>query len=232
MRAAAERRSGSGGLGTTPSTARNSSEAIPLASSGYRITRYLSRSPMPTKRSVRRMASCRSCAFALLDRAAGCWRAILAPAVRQPGPQRAPSDGAWSAPPSRARRPPLAALHARANQLLGGGPPRSTRCWPRCTAIRSWSTSGPRGAVRARPSFRPFSGRRSVRPAGGVRRHQRQGPQRSAAAFLQTLPGHLSELHRSARERSPGRSRPRPTTRRRSTSTAAARSSSTTPART
>ena len=57
--------------------------------------------------------------------------------------------------------PPLAALHRQGNELLRRRARTPTRSGSRrCAAIRSWSTSGPRGAAPAASSSRPCSGSR------------------------------------------------------------------------
>ena len=133
--------------------------------------------------------------------------------VRSASRSEAPPQSA-STPRSRARRRRSPRCTRRPTSCSAAGRRRSRRGSRACAATRWSSTSGRRGAGRARPSSRRSSGRRCVRAQGRVHRDRRQGPEpgrrRVPAQFPVTYPSYV-DPHETSR----ARSRPRPTIRRR-----------------
>ncbi len=119
-------------------------------------------------------------------------------------PQREPVQVRGHARRWPARPPRWRSLHAQGNQLLSGGTKAFEARLRRCAAIPWSSTSGLRGAGPARPSF-PAYQRASVAFGRRVAFIGIDGKDHNAAAaaFLQPLPGQLSQLHRPSREHRP-----------------------------
>ncbi len=121
------------------------------------------------------------------------------PRLTTQAPSKAVANAAFEGSP-----PPLAALHAKANELIGGGAPAfnalraSLRGYP--IVINKWA-SWCDPCQTEFPSFQRASVRygKQVAFVGVNGKDHNQ----SAAGFLKQVPGQLSELHRPQREHRP-----------------------------